>query len=98
MPQSISKEEKEKRQLRKLIDEYPDTALVILLETMFWPSGLETGVRYERVSDDTDGLGSKIAVMFSPDADSWIVVDSNEFKETFEGEDPQFTPTYVHRF
>jgi len=44
-----------------------------LLETPFWPDGIDTRTRYFRTHDDCDGEMHKgISVLFSEDGDSWV--------------------------
>ena len=47
--------------------------LIKILETPFWPDGLEPMKRYFRTQDDCDGdLKEGVAVIFSEDGDAWI--------------------------
>jgi hypothetical protein len=72
------------RKLKSLCDTHPNEVMQVLLETPFWPAGIETRENYSRFDDDTrKGL---ITVFFSPDGDSWIDViaekDPNEMIHT----------------
>ena len=94
----ITKEEKDLKKLRLLIRQYPAEATDLLLDAMFWHPKLKTDVIYERRSDDTDGLDTRISVQFSRDSDSWIEIQSVESRNTCGDEKNDFVPTYMHRF
>lgn len=69
MAKSVPSEE-----ISKMCREYPNEVLEVLLETPFWPRGLETSLAYQRYEDDA--RKGNITVAFSNDGDGWIQIDS----------------------
>lgn len=91
----MPKSEKERlmQKIRKICEEYPNEVIQALLETPFWPAGIETSEYYRRFDDDT--RKGMLWVMFSPDGDSWVdvaaekdpeeMIHSHRFRNYFGG-------------
>ena len=57
-----------KRRIRRLVRAHPDLVLEALLETPFWPDGLDVSAEYVRFGDDDQSF---LRVVFSRDGDVW---------------------------
>ena len=57
-----------RRRITKLVEEHPDRVMTALLETPFWPNGLEAKELYQRFGDDDQSF---LRVVFSDDGDAW---------------------------
>lgn len=62
--------------IRKLCEDHPSEVVQAILETHFWPEGIETSIGYCRFDDGTEK--GKITVSFSQQGDCWAKVVSHK--------------------